>query len=42
MVKAQLYRQYHTNKHTHTHSEKDKKEKEKIYREKKGREQQNQ
>ena len=25
MVKAKLYRQYHTKKHTHTHSEKEKK-----------------
>ena len=31
MVKAKLYRQNHTKKHTHTHSQKDKKEK-KIYR----------
>ena len=27
MVKAQLYRQNHTKKHTHTHSQKEKKEK---------------
>ena len=27
MVKAKLYRQNHTEKHTHTHSEKEKKEK---------------
>ena len=27
MVKAKLYRQNHTNKHTHTHSQKEKKEK---------------
>ena len=27
MVKAKLYRQNHTKKHTHTHSEKEKKEK---------------
>ena len=30
MVKAKLYRQDHTKKHTHTHSQKEKKEK-KIY-----------
>ena len=39
MVKAKLYRQYHTKKHTHTHSQKEKKEK-KMYI--KGREQPNQ
>ena len=27
MVKAKLYRQNHTQKHTHTHSQKEKKEK---------------
>ena len=27
MVKAKLYRQNHTKKHTHTHSQKEKKEK---------------
>ena len=27
MVKAKLYRQNHTNKHTHTHSQEEKKEK---------------
>ena len=27
MVKAKLYRQIHTKKHTHTHSQKEKKEK---------------
>ena len=27
MVKAKLYRQTHTKKHTHTHSQKEKKEK---------------
>ena len=27
MVKAKLYRQNHTNKHTHTHSQKEEKEK---------------
>ena len=27
MVKAKLYRQSHTKKHTHTHSQKEKKEK---------------
>ena len=32
MVKAKLYRQNHTKKHTHTHSQKEKKEKKKIYR----------
>ena len=32
MVKANLYRQNHTKKHTHTHSQKEKKEKQnKIY-----------
>ena len=32
MVKAKLYRQNHTKKHTHTHSQKEKKEKKKnIY-----------
>ena len=31
MVKANLYRQYHTKKHTHTHSQKEKKEKIYIY-----------
>ena len=30
MVKAKLYRQNHTKKHTHTHSQKEKKEK-KLY-----------
>ena len=43
MVKANLYRQNHTKKHTHTHSEKENKErkkKEKKYI--KGREQPNQ
>ena len=30
MVKAKVYRQNHTNKHTHTHSQKEKKEN--IYR----------
>ena len=34
MVKAKLYRQNHTKKHTHTHSQKEKKEK-KIYIKKK-------
>ena len=29
MVKAKLYRQNHTKKHTHTHSPKEKKEKKK-------------
>ena len=33
MVKAKLYRQNHTKKHTHTHSQKEKKEK-KIYTQK--------
>ena len=32
MVKAKLYRQNHTQKHTHTHSQKEKKGKKKIYR----------
>ena len=32
MVKAKLYRQNHTQKHTHTHSEKEKKGKIYIYR----------
>ena len=41
MVKAKLYRQNHTKKHTHTHSQKEKKEKY-IYIYKKGREQPNQ
>ena len=43
MVKAMLYRQIHTKKHTHTHSQKEKKEKKNvsIYK-KKGREQPNQ
>ena len=42
MVKAKLYRQNHTKKHTHTHSQKEKKEKiyMSIYK-KKGREQPN-
>ena len=31
MVKAKLYRQNHTKKHTHTHSQKEKKEKTYIY-----------
>ena len=31
MVKANLYRQNHTKKHTHTHSQKEKKEKKNIY-----------
>ena len=31
MVKAQLYRQNHTKKHTYTQSQKEKKEKKKIY-----------
>ena len=31
MVKAKLYRQNHTKKHTHAHSQKEKKEKKKIY-----------
>ena len=31
MVKAKLYGQNHTKKHTHTHSQKDKKGKKKIY-----------
>ena len=31
MVKAKLYRQNHTKKHTHTHSQKEKKEKKYIY-----------
>ena len=31
MVKAKLYRQNHTKKHTHTHSQKEKKEKIYIY-----------
>ena len=31
MVKAKLYRQNHTQKHTHTHSQKEKKGKKKIY-----------
>ena len=31
MVKAKLYRQSHTQKHTHTHSQKEKKEKKNIY-----------
>ena len=31
MVKAKLYRQNHTKKHTHTYSEKEKKEKKYIY-----------
>ena len=31
MVKAKLYRQSHTKKHTHTHSEKEKMEKKSIY-----------
>ena len=31
MVKANLYRQNHTKKHTHTHSQKEKKEKIYIY-----------
>ena len=30
MVKAKLYRQNHTQKHTHTHSQKEKKEKKNI------------
>ena len=44
MVKAKLYRQNHTKKHTHTHSQKEKKKK-KIYiyiLKKGGREQPNQ
>ena len=41
MVKAKLYRQTHTKKHTHTHSQKEKKEIY-IYILKKGREQPNQ
>ena len=40
MVKANLYRQNHTKKHSQTHSQKVKKEKKKIYI--KGREQGNQ
>ena len=31
MVKANLYRQNHTKKHTHTHSQKEKKEEKNIY-----------
>ena len=31
MVKAKLYRQNHTNKHTHTHSQKEKKGKIYVY-----------
>ena len=31
MVKAKLYRQNHTQKHTHTHSQKEKKGKKYIY-----------
>ena len=31
MVKAELYRENHTKKHTHTHFQKEKKEKKKIY-----------
>ena len=31
MVKAELYRQNHTEKHTHTHSQKEKKEKKYVY-----------
>ena len=31
MVKAKLYRQNHTQKHTHTHSQKEKKVKKYIY-----------
>ena len=31
MVKAKLYSQKHTQKHTHTHSQKEKKGKKKIY-----------
>ena len=31
MVKAKLYRQNHTKKHTHTHSQKEKNEKINIY-----------
>ena len=43
MVKAKLYRQNHTKKHTHTHSQKEKKEKIYIYiLKKKGREPPNQ
>ena len=41
MVKAKLYRQNHTKKHTHTHSQKEKKEKN-MYILKKRREQPNQ
>ena len=42
MVKAKLYRENHTKKHTHTHSQKEKKEKKKnIYIYIKGREQPN-
>ena len=36
MVKAKLYRQNHTKKHTHTHSQKEKKEKKKSIYKKKG------
>ena len=36
MVKAKLYRQNHTKKHTHTHSQKEKKEKIYMYIKKKG------
>ena len=31
MVKAKLYRDNHTKKHTHTHSQKEKKERKYIY-----------
>ena len=41
MLKAKLYRQNHTKKHTHTHSQKEKKDKN-IYINKKGRVQANQ
>ena len=42
MVKAKLYRQNHTEKHTDTHSQKDKKEKHiYIYEKNKGREEPN-
>ena len=42
MVKAKLYRQNHTKKHTHTHSQKEKKERKIYLYKKKGREQPNQ
>ena len=42
MVKAKLYRQNHTKKHTHTHSQKEKKEKTYIYIKKLKKEESNQ